>query len=105
MRNPKEFKATPFNHFKPVDKSHTGTHELAHNGTRTEQMTPWSHNKPVPHSATGRGELKHNGTRTEMATPHNYSKPVKHSMPDVPKEPKKWHKKGYTVTGPVEQDF
>lgn len=94
MRNPKEFKATPFSHFKPVDKSHPAK-DLKHNGTRTEQMTPWSHSGKVEKSGyEGIGNpYSKPSDRTEMATPMSHFKPVKHSMPDVPRDAKKWHKK------------
>lgn len=100
MKNPTTFAPTPFNRFKVNDKSHTGTHELTHNGTRDEQMTPWTHSGKVGKSATGRGELAHNGTRTEQKTSFTHFKPTPHSSPDVPVATKKWHKKGYDMTSP-----
>jgi hypothetical protein len=105
MKNPKTFSgATPFSHFKPVDKSHTGTKDLVHNGTRTEQKTPWTHSGKVEKSGyEGMGmPYAKSSDRTESMTPMSHFKKIDKSMPAVPVAAKKWHKKGkYDMTLPT----
>lgn len=118
MVNPKEFMATPWNHDKPVDKSGSSKTDWSNpkkNGDRPSVVapTPFNHFKPTPHSGTGYKELGHAGSpgignpramssdRAEMPTSGPAMPPTNmKSMPDVPKEPVKWHKKGYTMSVP-----
>lgn len=113
--NPKDFDGgTPYGYNKVI--GHSGPmKELAHNGTRPNVVAPtaFSHFKPTPHSGTGYKELGHAGSpgignpramssdRAEMPMSGPAMPPTNmKSMPDVPKEPVKWHKKGYTMSVP-----
>jgi hypothetical protein len=96
MKNPKQFSgATPFSHFKPVDKSATGSGDLKHNDTRPwAGATPYSHSKPTKHSGhEGMGNPM-GVEKAEVMTAHNHFKPTPHSKPEAPRAAKKWHKSG-----------
>lgn len=103
MRNPKDFDGgTSFGYKKVISKSHTGTKDLVHNGTRTEQKTPWTHSGKVEKSGyEGMGTpYAKSSDRTESMTPVNHFKPNPKSMPAVPKPHKGWKKKGYSMDSP-----
>jgi len=103
MKNPKTFMATPNSHFKPVDKSATGSGDLKHNATRPwKGATSMDHFKPVRKSGHDNigNPYATAGDRDEMMTSMSHFKPTAHSMPMAPVQPKKWHKKGYAMTSP-----
>jgi hypothetical protein len=100
MKNPKEFKATPWSHSGKIDKSGPSK-ELVHNATRPwSGATPMSHFKPTKHSGSegignpsgvNKAEMK-----SSMAMPAANKGPY-HKGIGNPKEPTKWHKRGYTI--------
>lgn len=78
-----------------IPKSRTGSKELKHNATRKEKATPVSHFKTIEKSTTGSGQLA-GTARTESATSFSHFKTVGKSGSDgmgAPRAVKKWHKK------------
>lgn len=113
MRNPKDFQATPYTRFQPTDKSHTGTKELQHNGTRKEKMTSPTHYKATPAdeaiNAIPASTKTHPKLAVRMPMSSGYvgdgkQMATSHSKPEVPVQPKKWHRKGYSLTLPTSLD-
>jgi hypothetical protein len=115
-KNPKDFMATPWTHSGKVAKSGPDK-PLVHNGTRPDTVmpTPMSHFKKVPLSGDGHPGLG-NSANSNIGNPYAMSSdrselPVSgpemqpatmKSKTMVPREVKKWHKKGYSMEAPAD---
>jgi len=83
---------------KPVAKSKTGS------GNPKGVNKSWTKTSPtyfevIPKSSTGRGQLASNGTRSEES-PKSGMGAIPKSMPAVPRQPKGWKKRGYSMSSP-----
>lgn len=98
MQNPKEFKATPFDHFKPVPHSGPEPKMNPAEKKHPKEATPWSHKAPVAKSGKeGMGDL-HQHPKSYMKSPAGPTVTPK-SCPMAPVEPKKFRYPGKDDAG------
>lgn len=104
MKNPREFKATSWQHDGKIDKSGPDKNLSAHGRPTMVKPSSMDFPAPVPHSGSGYKALGHTGTSMGLPRPMSSDrkemptsgmampKTNMKSMPDVPKDVKKWHK-------------
>jgi hypothetical protein len=100
MQNPKEFKATPFDHFKPT--AHSGPEPKVNPAEKKHNMkaTPWSHSAPTKKSGhEGMGAPRGVSKKEMKSSPVGAGMPavICHSGKDgmgAPRAPKKFKHTG-----------